>query len=703
MLMKPINASPCNTCIGTTNELFKYNLPNNETVDGSYICLEKISDGSVSFISEGYNDKYNPPVNEICWRWADLKKGERAWYTFYWKNPSEELGVDYNVLARSTCSELLLAPCKNQNTITIDSKISSSSEQNYFFGLTKFSDRRLYDTENITGYSVISGTIDDYRGYPLVQLSKNLKDLLLEDYRWEEYCIDIYIDNDGNEVFYSRTRILGWLRAEGVTEYILDKNTFNSNDLESKLIKLNDSIKKVIPSTKLIFNRIDNIDNSSIEISSLLFYDYYSNVKYYYIKNAEFKNYYWSISISPFVKDFNFVMGTKLKIWNSKQAEFNISPTYYFRVKASPQVNIGCNNMQDGKINHIKNTFNLSFDNTDDTNIKLNYSYMYLYSLNSENYIWDLVSRSEMLVGNKIAYTFDNFVNGRIYKICAICTDTDGDSWESDDLIFDVDINYIEKDIPISFDKKKSTVDILLSNIISPYGKAELRIYKEKVNANNKETMHYAGGGIAKQNNIIMFDKFSDYNIQNEMEYRYYISIYYEGKEDDNEKTGYDFYVIKKSIIPKFEGSSIMGIINFDAPIISSQFNLIYHTNQDLGELNNELSREYLHSFNKYPKELKGYQNYISGSCSGLLGYEDRGIYYEPNEAKRDWINFVNDDSMKIYRGMDGETLIIGIETSKIKPYYYSNVGLVNEVYMTFKEIDEINKYSIYTTEIAGE
>lgn len=122
-----------------------------------------------------------------------------------------------------------------------------------------------------------------------------------------------------------------------------------------------------------------------------------------------------------------------------------------------------------------------------------------------------------------------------------------------------------------------------------------------------------------------------------------------------------------------------------------------------MSELSNEMSREYMNSFGKYPKELKGQQNYISGQCSGLLGNEKDGIYVEPRGIKDSWNNFINDETTKLYRGLDGETMIISIETSRIKPLYYPNVGLVNEVHMTFKEIAPTSQYAIFTTEKIGD
>ena len=58
----------------------------------------------------------------------------------------------------------------------------------------------------------------------------------------------------------------------------------------------------------------------------------------------------------------------------------------------------------------------------------------------------------------------------------------------------------------------------------------------------------------------------------------------------------------------------------------------------------------------------------------------------------------MNDDSVKLYKGIDGKTMIISIESNSIKPYNFPGVGIVNEINMSFKEIAPVSNYSIYIT-----
>ena len=704
MLMKPINAAPCNeTKIpGDINIRYEFK---NDVVDKSYTAVTDLKNGSN--ILGKYTTLQDSEYNES---FKVDSEGEYIWESFYFKTPNNENGESCISISKTKDGQL--------NMFLENSGLIESVEPSYnieysqvnvqpSFGIVYYSEsdteryltrKTAVDSGYYDGLRVVSGTVLDYIGYPVIN-PKGFFDIIVED-KFEDYSISIYL----NSKLVTNSKILGKFSVFGYEHRWL---ILEDQDFWNKIDKIANNHFTYVPNAtgELNINYLNiskcnfyNINNIVDIIDSFSLLQYGSS--YYYIKDVFFDGFHYLLKTMPIINNVEF--GKEFTIWNTTQAEFNITPPYYFRIKKSPQVNVTCDNIIDNKTGHIQNKFNLNFESS--SNIKLNYSYIYLYSLNPKNYIWKLVSQSEMLFGDNIEYTFDNLVNGRKYKVCAVCTDIDGDNWDSNELEFEVNIDYIECDIPISFNRNFSTIDILLSEILSSYTTVDLKFYKIKNNDIQNETiMHYVGGGMAKKNGMIMFDKLSDYNIENETEYKYYIVADYSGKNSDNNVTGSDFYFIKNCIRPKFEGTSIMGIINSETPMISAQFNLFYHISQDFNELTNELSREYLYSFNQYPKELKGYQNHISSSCSGLLGYEDKGVYYEPKGVRKVWIDFINDDSIKLYRGIDGETLIIGIETSKIKPYYYPNVGIVNEVFMTFKEIDSAKKYSIFTTEIVGE
>jgi hypothetical protein len=311
-----------------------------------------------------------------------------------------------------------------------------------------------------------------------------------------------------------------------------------------------------------------------------------------------------------------------------------------------------------------------------------------------------------MLYSTEDTYEFSGFFHDQKYKISAICVDKDGDEWNVDGVEFVVDNPAIATyTIPTIFNRKTTTIDISLDNLLAAYQNATFEFYRAlKNDVGEPIKLEYAGGGLSKTNGAIGYNKWIDYNIRNDSYYDYYIRVEYTGKDSDTDQ-GIDFILVATDVHVDFEGTSILGIEkNSDTKLnILNSFNLFLHIDSSMSELKNEISREYINTFSRYPKELKGHQNYISGSCSGLLGSECNGIYEEARGIRNSWNKFVNDDSIKLYRGLDGETMVISIDSSRVKPFYYPNVGLVNEVYITFKEIASASHLTIFRTEKTGD
>ena len=402
-------------------------------------------------------------------------------------------------------------------------------------------------------------------------------------------------------------------------------------------------------------------------------------------------------------------IGDAIKIWNSEAAEFNTTPSYYFRFKRPPNTNIidhspltlveGNNILKD-----IKCKFGINYDSQ---YCGLNYFYLCLYILNPKTYNWELKERSPILYNTDDVFEFIGLTDKQKYKICGVCIDCDGDEWFTEEVEFSTANTIISTyNTLTNFNKKTITIDIVLTDILNQYRSASLEFYKLlKSDMDEIPYLIYAGGGLAKSDNIVFFNKWSDYNIKNDFYYDYFVRVNYTGKESEIDE-GVDLFLVGQDVLTEFTGTSILGLekVSDKKLSITNNFNLFYSfQNNEMSELTNEVSREYIDSFGKYPRELKGHQSYMSGSCTGLLGRENDGLYEEPRAIRSAWNNFVNDDTVKLYRGCDGETMVISIESNKIKPYYFSSVGLVNEVSISFKEIASTSSYTIFTTEKTGD
>ena len=446
-------------------------------------------------------------------------------------------------------------------------------------------------------------------------------------------------------------------------------------------------------------------------------------------------------------------VGSKIQFYPANALSINVSPYYYFRAKTNPVVGIHTYNKFTEEVESINETskiksyklsdFRASFGIKYSSNVKFNYGYFYLSVLNPNTYNWDVVERSPMMLScdaqnpNSV-YTYDGFANGQKYKIYGVYTDIDGDEWTTDELVFSVDIPIITTHtdkFAVNFDHNKTTIDISLNKLLDIYKNMSVTFYKaKKSDIDYVPFLRYAGGGLCKtggenghgnsiiveNGDIIAFDKWYDFNIQNDAYYDYYARVEYYGlnytldgedvstNEEYNTMDGswnIDIFYVASNIHTEFEGTSILSLEKISETQLGvvQNFNIFYHFDENKPELTNEIIREYINTFSKYPKELKGYQNNISSRCSGLLGDDIDGLYVEPKGIRDKWINFVNDDTVKFYRGYDGQTMVISINSSTIKPRNYSNYGIVNEVNISFKEIASTDQYAVFGTERTGD
>lgn len=731
MLNKPINPYPYNCCVDSSKNIeFGYEIPNNETIDYSYnwITNLKTGDSKLDVLSE-----FSTPSNTVSFvvnseELSDNK--EYAWQSFYWKEPQSNPDKTWVVSGKDNDSgDIYLQPSGEPISTIVPTYKESWFTRNYggtpvyiYNGNLISDDVETYTSADFkecghtsgddTSKHCMSGNLEDYFNYRFFKIGEEFANKII-DIGLGKCVINIYKD----DVLIARTRCLAYdynkeKDYSGGRYYIIIDNKDFISDINSGcdgntiIVSYVDDMSGVSHDlecyqyTSVSFYNIDNLDDSE-NIQNC----FVGSPNYSIVTNSIFSEYHYIINTKPHItQDIN--IGDKIDVFSHNSAEYNESPAYYFRVKKQPIINITQSKLENvndkNVLNDVRCNFGINFSSSD---CALNCFYLYLYVFDHKKYTWELQERSPMLFDENISHEFIGFANGQKYKVIGVCTDKDGDEWNADELEFDVSISSVTSDATTLFDKNKTTIDVSFGNILKAYKIAELELYKAlKDDVGSPVKLEYSGGGFVKSNDIVYFDKLHDYNIRNDSYYDYYLRINYTGKQSDDDK-GVDFFAVGSDIHTQFEGISILGLEKSnDVQLnILHNFNLFCYFENELSELKNEISREYLNSFGKYPKELKGNQNYISGSCSGLLGKENKGEYDETRFIRDEWIDFINNDSIKLYRGVDGKTMIISIDSSSVKPHYFSSVGIVNEVHFTFKEIALANQYAIFSTEKTGD
>lgn len=724
MINKPINPYPYNCCVDATKNIeFGYEIPNNEIIDG---CYSWVSDLKTGEVREEIPPELTTPSNGVTFvvNTGELANNkEYVWQSLYWKTPTSTADKYWTVTSKNDTSGVIRVLPDGTPEETIVPTYKAHSYFNTMLynvncicdDITTY-DQSLFEScdhtigDDTSAYCP-EGTLEDYFGYTCfyigVEFVNNIKNIGLGK------CImNIYKDNR----LVSRARCLAYDHYGRISNTTFDLYVviIDNDNFESELIAgcgegvtysyKNNSTSashdgKYYPYSKAEFYNVDDLNKQDV-IDGIIFDESQICV----VRNCKYLKYEYELSTNVNIAS-GLKIGDTIGVWSHNCADYNESPAYYFRTKEAPSINITQSKLQSAEgvntLSDIKCEFGISYTST---GCNLNYFYLYLYAFNPELYMWELKERSPMLFDMNNTHEFTGLVDGQKYKVMGVCTDTDGDEWNTDDLEFVVNKPTASATAYSSFNENTATIDILLNDILKSYKTASLEFYKVlKTDENSTVELEYAGGGLAKSDEAVYFDKWSDYNIKNDSYYDYYLRVNYTGKESDADM-GVDLWLVASDIHTDFEGTSILGLekSNGTQLSIAHSFNLFYHFDNNSMDLKNEISREYLNSFGRYPKELKGNQNYISGSCSGLLGGENKGIYEEPRGIRDKWNNFINDDTIKLYRGIDGETMIISIDSSSVKPYQFSGVGLVNEVKITFKEIASTKQYAIFTTEKMG-
>lgn len=748
MINKPINPYPYNCCVEDNGEwAIEYEIPNNHKIDGRYIQIDDLETGEMVLCSY---ENLDSPISQISYgvetQLSEDGSGEYSWSSLYWQTPTQ-YGDKYSVHGCSGANQLQVV-CPDisseypigypdnydedtwfdieplvydhmnngekvyKNTYSEPQSIGSSGivKKTYMglvgthkFGSTgsdnDFDSSRCYE-----------GEITDYYGYECIEFwgGSNFSVFLskVTEIGLGKCIICIY-DRENNFVAAGRVFASTYLSESGNDSrniFIIDNSLFGKS-LSANLNQIlicggYNGIETVYDIGRIVLKNIDEVTTTLFLNSGLV----KLGDDYHLVKNSSFTDYYYQINIFPSpnsseIIDSGKYLGDTISVWDNSKANFNTTPSYYFRTKTPPEIGVSVDGNTD-----VKGNFGLSYTSS---SCAVNYFYLYLFVYDKDNAKWVLQEKSPTYYDIEDTHTFIGFVHGQKYLVQGVCVDNDGDEWTSEGLQFTIDnpaipVSFTSYDMQAVFNRKTTTIDVSLEKYLTYYKNVSLEFYREiRSDMGSKTRLEYAGGGIAKIENVVVFNQWSDYNIRNDTYYDYYVRADYQRNDDSS---GVGWFWIANNVHTDFCGASILGleVTTGTELAIVHNFNLFYRFDSNMSEITTEISRDYVNTFGRYPKELKGFQNYLSGQFSGLLGSEVNGLYEEPKGIRSQWNNFVNDDTIKLYRGLDGETMIVSIDTSRVKPYYYAGVGLVNEVHFTFKEMSPTENYAIFSTEKTG-
>ena len=712
-MLKPINPSPFNAYITKDkHETIECEMPKNQKIIGDYTRIVDVETSKVVF--DAYSQYEDIPKARIEYSNVLTKAmtgKEYSWNTFYWGTPVKE-GTEYKFLNELNEGDNLIclgSNLKKDNLILSGMYIITNMGFDYghieiAHNLERaFNDERLlgkyavvFDGMPLCGHNIYGKLCD----FPYDITFDNLNDCILVALKTLE------LDNNGNYQILSSTEILD-------IKYNLFRDYCAWIYFDDKIF--NDTIQN--NSGEVYYCIFKKDSESTISENSLLSIKTEKGEEYYHcVRSVSHKNGRIECRVYPEFKcNFfnNDATDNTVNIFFDPKC-WNISPDYYFRCKAEPTILINSTSkikevpettdlgdITKNKLYDIESDFKVTFkpgENCTDMNY---YQLHYYIKSDKDDYV--LVEKSNKLFPDDAGYSFKGFVDGGSYKVVAICVDNDGDEW-TEELCFDVSYDIKNSGNIINcvrFNEDDYSIKVNIESLISKYPDAEnidsdlpysFKIYKQR---KGYLFADYVGECSSWS------PKLADHNIQNDMNYTYFLKVAKKVEDDSSDLDIEGIYNIGE-ITPVFVGSCIMGLkkTSNNTYQVAKVFHLNYHFNDCMHESAQELIRDYSGTFGKYQQEIKGSVNYLTGVAEGLLGYEVDGGYAEPNNIKNDWLEFINDDSLKLYKGMDGNTMLVSITTSKIKPRYYEEYGLVNEVNISYKQIGDTNNIAIYDLEV---
>lgn len=762
MINKPVNAYPYNVCVRAGEPFdIRCELPSNTTIDGAFVSIKTL-EGVERWSSYLKLNNDNVITTSVINDLNTDKNSELCWSSFYWDNLDKE---NYSALISKidkVSGEIRLVPkASNEKVFYSDYKVS---ECRYNKHIIKYGDLTGYknvcnvfssetpviywgdvnpDYSSLTpeeeaktmGYS-------DCKEYTccLINPTDNLLECLKEckNTLGSESIAIAAKDTEGDLVFYSEIENFVYFNGDHNINYLA---IFGSNGAEWGLtregmidggtqgISHNGCWHDQVPCGKFFLtNTIEIVSgfSSPCDKDDILLV----NMEQKHIVGVEKKGAEYLITTEPTLnKEINNLYPYQsLGFFKTNPENWNVSQSFYFRYKSPPALSIvntseivtlsdespeGIIVTSTKQINNVKCEFGISYE----SQYKLNYFYLYLMEYDEVSREWCLLSSSEMLNSPTATHTFDGLMDDHNYAVYCVCYDIDGDEWESEKYNFTVSNPPTVSDkISAEFNRESMTVDVSLTNILPLYKNINISLYKTEIGASIKPSLlKYSGGGYCKTggesygeyepiDGFVTFNTIRDYNIRNNVDYKYYVMLSYDGVNYDTDEplSGVVWFEIPNVINTDFAGSSIIGLkqISDNNYEITDDFKIIYTREAHEEAMEYSISRNYADTVGEYSYEIKGSQNYKSGECRGLLGECIHGEYVEPALLPDKWQKFVDSDDIKIYRGINGETMAISIEATRIAKPSYANTKRVSDVTFSFREIADINNYVVCETKL---
>lgn len=411
---------------------------------------------------------------------------------------------------------------------------------------------------------------------------------------------------------------------------------------------------------------------------------------YYRIDNYITNETTLTLTVTPPLRE-DISANSTLTVFPQKDIDYQESPYYYFRARSTP--NFYINDIENNIINAPFYTFSGTYSQNEDVGLNFVQFKISVFDSKMCNYveikksekIYDFLFNSETSAF-EFSFNYSGLLSGHDYKIELLGYSDEGDNLFADSKF--VNVLYETSDCDIaSFSKDNSCIRLDFSSLLSSLtaGNVVVKVFRHNIDT---DRLFLVGNfGLSFDGNISL-NVLYDYNIASFKSYQYIIGV-------SNSSDEYSFYLTNKQTV-YFEGTSLIGLNylnNYLNPIKFWNFEL--SEDQNLNDLNYELSRNYSIGFGKHKTVSMNNLNSMSSSCSHFLGNIKDCEYVETEHLKEEWLNFVNDDTIKLFRSVSGEIAIISIDSTSIKPMLYGSNNIARTISFSFTQIDDTDDYSI--------